>query len=46
MRSGSSQVHVVMRISVMKNQEIDAITFFIIEENPKPVISEKKQRTL
>ena len=28
MKSGSSQVHVVMWISVMENQEIDVITFF------------------
>ena len=28
MRIGSSQVHVVMWISVMENQEVDVITFF------------------
>ena len=28
MKSGSSQVQVVMGISVMENQEIDVITFF------------------
>ena len=28
MKSGSSQVHVIMRISVMENQEIDVINFF------------------
>ena len=46
MKSASSQVHVVMWISVKESQEIDVITFFLKEENPKLIISEKNQHIL
>ena len=35
MKSGSSQVHVVMGISIMENQEIDVITLFYEREQSK-----------
>ena len=42
MKSGSSQVHVVMWISVMENQEIDVITYFYEREKSKAVYIRKE----